>query len=138
MITSSQYIMAKSLVDARRPREAIAVARSAIAAARANEDAAGALAVVHVAAGACAFVERHEVGARLMGAVDELGRRYDYDIAAAEGDDARRLREAVAQGLTPGEFEHEYRNGRRLGWDEVSALIERLPQTAPLPAEATA
>ena len=40
---------------------AIAIARSAIAGARASEDAAGALAVVHVAAGACAFVERHEI-----------------------------------------------------------------------------
>ena len=137
MITSSQYIMAKVLVDVRRAREAIAVANSAIATARANEDAAGALAVVHVAAGACAYVERHEIGARLFGAVDELGRRYDYDIAAAEGDDARRMREGVAQGLTTAEYEHEYRNGRRLGWDEVSALIDRLPQTAAKTATAS-
>lgn len=129
MVSSSQYVMAKTLVDARRPREAIAVGRSAITEARASEDAASAVALVHVVAGACAFVERHEAGARLLGAAEEFGVRYDYSTAAAEGADAQRLRDAIAQGITPAEFEREYRNGRRLGWDEVTALIERLPST---------
>lgn len=136
MVTSSQYVLAKALVDARRPREAIAVAGPAITEARTNEDAAGALALVHIVAGACAYVERHEVGVRLLGAADELGRRYDYSTAAAEGADAQRLRDALAQGLTPAEFDHQYRIGRRLSWDDIAALIDRLPRTVRQMAEA--
>jgi predicted ATPase/DNA-binding SARP family transcriptional activator len=129
MVTSSRYVMAKVLVDARRAAEAIAVAGHGAEWARRNEDAAAALALVHVVAGACAYVERHEIGARLLGAVDEIGLRYDYSTAAAEGADADRLRTAIAAGLAPGEFEREYRNGRRLGWDDVAQLIDRLPRT---------
>lgn len=128
MVTSSRYVMAKALIDARRPKDAITVAGNAVEWARQNEDAAAALALVHVVAGACAYVERHELGARLLGAVDEIGLRYDYSTAAAEGEDADRLRKAIAAGLAPGEFEREYRNGRRLGWDDVAQLIDRLPR----------
>jgi predicted ATPase/DNA-binding SARP family transcriptional activator len=129
MVTSARYVMAKTLVDARRSRDAITVAWNGAEWARRNEDAAAALALVHVVAGACAYVERHEIGARLMGAVDEIGLRYDYSTAAAEGEDADRLRAAIAAGLGPGEFDREYRNGRRLGWDDVARLIDRLPRT---------
>jgi predicted ATPase/DNA-binding SARP family transcriptional activator len=129
MVTSARYVMAKALVDARRPQDAITVAWNGAEWARRNEDAAAALALVHVVAGACAFVERHEIGARLLGAVDEIGLRYDYSTAAAEGEDADRLRAAIAAGLGPGEFDREYRNGRRLGWDDVTRLIDRLPRT---------
>ncbi|MET0862499.1 MAG: BTAD domain-containing putative transcriptional regulator [Microbacterium sp.] len=129
MVTSARYILAKVLVDARRPKEAIRVAANAAEWARQNEDSAAALALVHAVAGACAYVERHEVGARLLGAVDEIGLRYDYSTAAAEGDEADRLRRTIAAGLPPGEFDREYRNGRRLGWDDVAQLIERLPQS---------
>ncbi|WP_344740182.1 BTAD domain-containing putative transcriptional regulator [Microbacterium awajiense] len=128
MITSSIYVMAKTLVDARRPREAIGLAASGVAGARALEPA-GALAVVHAIAGACAYVERHDVGARLLGAVDEIGIGYDYSTATAEGEDAARLRRAIAAGLAPGEFEREYRTGRRWGWDDVMTAIAHLPQT---------
>jgi predicted ATPase/DNA-binding SARP family transcriptional activator len=128
METSSHYVMAKTLVDARRPRDAIRVGRSAVETALANEEPAGALAVVHVIAGATAYVERHEVGARLLGAVDEIGARYDYSTAAAEGEDAERLRRAIAAGLLPGEFDREYAHGRRWGWDDVLHTISRLPQ----------
>jgi tetratricopeptide (TPR) repeat protein len=128
MVTSARYIMAKTLVDARRSRDAITVAWNGAEWARRHEDAAAALALVHVVAGACAFVERHEIGARLLGAVDEIGLRYDYSTAAAEGEDADRLRTAIAAGLGPGEFDREYRNGRRLGWDDVAQLIDRLPR----------
>jgi predicted ATPase/DNA-binding SARP family transcriptional activator len=128
MVTSARYVMTKTLLDARRPRDAIAVARSAIATARASEDAAGALALLHAVAGACAFVERHEEGARLLGAVDEIGLRYDYSTMIAEGADAVRLRDAIAAGLPPAEFERAYRSGRALGWDEVIPLIDRLPR----------
>ncbi|MET0734822.1 MAG: hypothetical protein ABWY55_04155, partial [Microbacterium sp.] len=128
MVTSSRYVMAKTLVDAHRSREAITVAWSGAEWARRNEDAAAALALVHIVAGACAYVERHEIGARLLGAVDEIGLRYDYSTAAAEGEEADRLRAAIAAGLAPGEFDREYRNGRRLRWDDVAQLIDRLPR----------
>lgn len=129
MVTSARYVLAKALVDARRPREAIAVARETSAWARANEDAAGGLALLHIAAGACAFVERHDIGARLFGAVDALGARYGYSTEVAEGQDAQRLRESVAAGLTPADFDREYRNGRTLSWDDVMQLVDRLPRT---------
>lgn len=128
MVTSSRYVMAKTLVDARRGREAIAVAWKGAEWARGNEDAAGALAMVHVVAAACALVERHEIGARLLGAVDTIGLRYSYSTEQAEGEDALRLRKAIAAGLGPGEFDREYSNGRRLRWDDVAQLIDRLPK----------
>lgn len=127
MVTSARYVMAKTLVDAHRSRDAITVGWNGAEWARRNEDAAAALALVHVVAGACAYVEKHEIGARLLGAVDEIGLRYDYSTAAAEGEDADRLRAAIAAGLGPGEFDREYRNGRRLGWGDVAQLIDRLP-----------
>jgi predicted ATPase/DNA-binding SARP family transcriptional activator len=129
MTTSSLYVMAKTLLDARRPKDAIRVASSAVQSALANEEPAGALAVAHVIAGACAYVERHEIGARLLGAVDGIGVGYDYSTAAAEGEDAERLRRAIAGGLRPGEFDREYANGSRWGWDEVTVAIARLPKS---------
>ncbi len=129
MTTSSLYVMAKTLLDARRPKDAIRVASSAVDGALANEEPAGALAVVHVIAGACAFVERHEIGARLLGAVDGIGVGYDYSTAAAEGEDAERLRRAIAAGLRPGEFDREYANGSRWGWDDVIQAVARLPRS---------
>lgn len=131
MITSSQYVQAKVLLDARRPREAIAVVRNAVDRALGAQDPAGALALVHVAAGASAFVERHEIGARLLGAIDEIGLRYDYSTAAAEGVEASRLRDAISAAMTGPDFEREYRAGRRLDWSGISRLLERLPQPMP-------
>lgn len=128
MITTSKYVAAKTLVDARRPKEAIDVAVGAVDEARANEDAAGALAVVFVIAGACAFVERHETGARLLGAVEEIGRQYDYSTAVVEGEDAERLRDSLSAGMTPPEFAHQYEQGRRCGWPEVRDMLARLPR----------
>lgn len=135
MVTSSLYVLAKTLLDARRAREAIGLAHVAAIWARDHEDAAAGLALLHVAAGACASVERHEIGARLFGAVDALGVRYGYSTAAAEGDDATRLRQAVASGLPAGEFDREYRGGRDLDWHDVMQLVERLPQTPPADQE---
>lgn len=131
MVTSARYLLAKALVDSRRPREAIGIARETATWARAHEDAAGSLALLHVAAGACAFVERHAVGARLFGAVDALGARYGYSTTAAEGQDATRLRDAVAAGLAAAEFDREYEAGTHLAWDDVMLLVDRLPRTDP-------
>ncbi|MFD1712879.1 AAA family ATPase [Amnibacterium flavum] len=131
MVTSARYVLAKTLVDARRPREAISLASDSIEWARSHEDSAAGLALLHIIAGACAFVERHEIGARLFGAVDALGVRYGYSTASAEGDEAHRLRRAVAAALSVEDFDREYRNGRDLGWDDVMQLVGRLPQSTP-------
>lgn len=130
MITSSQYVLAKTLLDARRPREAIGIVRSAVDRALGAQDPAGALALIHVGAGASAFVERHEIGARLLGAIDEIGLRYDYSTAEAEGAEAKRLRDAIAAAMTGPDFEREYQAGRRLDWLGVTLLLGRLPHTA--------
>ena len=130
MITSSQYVLAKTLLDARRPREAIGIVRNAVDRALSGQDPAGALALMHVGAGASAYVERHEIGARLLGAIDEIGLRYDYSTAAAEGAEARRLRDTIAAAMTSSDFEREYQAGRRLDWNGATGLLRRLPQTA--------
>ncbi|MEW1834223.1 BTAD domain-containing putative transcriptional regulator [Microbacterium sp. NPDC079995] len=131
MVTSASYVMVKTLIDARRPRDAVAVGRTAVLTARADEDAAGALAVLHALAAAAAAVERHEEGAMLLGAVDELGLRYDYSTMTAEGEDAARLRAVVSAGLRADEFTRAVTAGRRMDWDAVVAIIDRLPGVGP-------
>ncbi|BDI22584.1 BTAD domain-containing putative transcriptional regulator [Herbiconiux sp. L3-i23] len=128
IVASSLYVTGKVLVDARRPRRAIAVLRSGFDGCIGSDQQTSALALLHVIAGACAFVERHEEGAALFGAIDRMGVRHDYNPVIAEGDDAKKRRDAVAAGLTGEEFDRAYRSGGRMGVNEVRAVIAALPQ----------
>ncbi|WP_210481696.1 BTAD domain-containing putative transcriptional regulator [Naasia sp. SYSU D00948] len=128
MMCSASYIAGKVLTDQRRGREAIAELRRASLQALAAEDHASTLAGFHQIAGACALVERHEEGARILGAVDRIGVRYNYNPVVAEGEETRRLREHVAQGLTASEFERAYADGAALEIPDLFELVDALPQ----------
>ncbi|MGX5682311.1 BTAD domain-containing putative transcriptional regulator [Schumannella luteola] len=130
MTASALYVTGKTLVDARRPRDAIALLRSGFSRVLADEDPTSALALAHAAAGACAFVERHEEGAQLIGAVDAIGERYNYSPLVAEGEDAQRLRDAIAIGLLPADFERAVATGRRFDMADIVALLDRLPRSS--------
>ena len=127
MIASAVYVTGKVLVDARRPREAIGVLSSGIRRLLINEHHTSVLALMHVAAGASAFVERHEEGAQLFGAIDKLGERFDWNPVVNEGADAQERRDAVAVGISADEFDRAYRAGQRLEFDGAVRIVEGLP-----------
>ncbi|WP_210505277.1 BTAD domain-containing putative transcriptional regulator [Naasia sp. SYSU D00057] len=128
MMCSARYIAGKVLTDQLRGREAIAELRHASLQAIAAEDHASTLAGMHQIAGACALVERHEEGARIFGAVDRIGSRYNYNPVIAEGEEARRLRDRVAQGLTDAEYARAYADGAALELPDLFDLVDTLPQ----------
>ncbi|QJU53171.1 BTAD domain-containing putative transcriptional regulator [Herbiconiux sp. KACC 21604] len=125
--SSAAYVAGKVLVETKRPREAVTVLRGGAAASFAADDATSGLALLHTLAGACALVERHEEGAQLLGAVDQLGERYSYNPVTAEGEDAQVHRDLVAVGLTPEEFARAVAAGRRLTVRETLRLTSALP-----------
>lgn len=125
--TSATYVTGKVLIDVRRAREAIATLRSGAVQALVAEDPTSSLALLHALAGATASVERHEVGATVIGAVDRLGERYSYNPLVAEGADAQVYRDRVAAGLTAAEFAEAYERGRTLSFGEVLELVRGLP-----------
>jgi hypothetical protein len=90
--------------------------------AAAGGDIPGALALLHLAGGASAFVERHADGATVFGAVDAIGRRYSYNPVVAEGADAQVHRDRVASGLLPRDFEAAYQRGTGLSLGELLNL----------------
>ncbi|PJJ72916.1 putative ATPase [Diaminobutyricimonas aerilata] len=121
------YMTAKVLLDLRRGRDAIAVLKPGLASALATDDPTSALIMLHAIAASTAYIERHEVGARLLGMIDATGTRYGYDTASSEGPDAEDQRRRVREGLTDAAFERAYRAGRTLGFAEARELVESLP-----------
>jgi predicted ATPase/DNA-binding SARP family transcriptional activator len=128
MMASSGYVAGKVLTDQRRGREAIAELRRAALQAHAAEDYPSTVAALHQIGGACSIVERHEEGARIFGAVDRIGARYGYNPVVAEGEETRLLRERVAAGLTPAEFDRAYAEGATLEFPDLFDLVDSLPQ----------
>jgi predicted ATPase/DNA-binding SARP family transcriptional activator len=122
IVTSSEYVTGKVLIDVRRPKDALAVLAPGAARALAGGDPTSALALLHLCGGAFALIERHRDGARLFGAVDALGRRFSYNPVTAEGADAQAHRDAVAAGLTRADYEAAYAEGTALGYAEALSL----------------
>ena len=82
------------------------------------------LAGFHQLAGILALLERHREAARIFGAVDRLGVRFGYNPVVAEGEEAQRHRDRVAQAIPPDEFEREYRRGGSLDFDDLFDLLQ--------------
>ncbi len=106
----------------RRAREAVELLVPGARRLYLDEDAMSSLAFMHLAAGACALIERHQVGATIFGAVDKLGERFGYSPVRVEGQDAQVHRDRVAQGLTEEEWDAAYRKGTRLDFEGLFAL----------------
>ena len=82
------------------------------------------LAGFHQLAGAFALLERRREAARIFGAVDRLGVRYSYNPVVAEGEEARKHRDRVAQALPADDFDREYARGAELGFEDLFDLLE--------------
>ena len=123
---SARYVAGKVLIDVRRAREAVEVLVPGARRLYLDEDAMSSLAFMHLAAGACALLERHRVGATIFGAVDKLGERFGYSPVRVEGQDAQVHRDRVAQGLTTEEWDAAYREGARLDFEGLFALGAKL------------
>jgi predicted ATPase/DNA-binding SARP family transcriptional activator len=121
--TSSEYVTGKILIEVNRGREALPFALRAAKAAVQGDPTSG-LALLHLVGGASAFVERHADGAAMFGAIDALGRRYGYHPVAVEGADAQGLRDRVAAGLGPGQYDAAYERGAELSFAGLLALAE--------------
>jgi hypothetical protein len=90
--------------------------------AAAGGDIPGTLALLHLAGGASACVERHADGATVFGAVDTIGRHYSYNPVLAEGADAQVHRDRVASGLLPCDYDAAYQRGAGLSLSELITL----------------
>jgi predicted ATPase/DNA-binding SARP family transcriptional activator len=119
---SARYVAGKVLIDVRRAREAVELLVPAARRLYLDEDAMSSLAFMHLVAGACALLERHRVGATILGAVDKLGERFGYSPVRVEGQDAQLHRDRVAQGLTAEEWDAAYRAGAQLDFEGLFAL----------------
>ncbi|HWR85706.1 MAG TPA: BTAD domain-containing putative transcriptional regulator [Rhodoglobus sp.] len=125
--TSATYIVGKVLIDVRRGREAVGILRNGAVQALVAEDPTSALALLHALAAATSAVERHAVGATVLGAVDRIGERYSYNPLTAEGAEAQGYRDRVRAGLSEEAFERAYAHGRTLSFGEVLELVRGLP-----------
>jgi hypothetical protein len=77
------------------------------------------LIAVSVAAGAAAGVGEDAAGARIIGAVDEIGARYGFDPRANEPADFDRYRRRVREGLTADGWRDAYAQGTGMTLAEV-------------------
>jgi len=128
-LSSSEYVAGKILIEVRRSREAIPLLVRGAQTAAIGGDIPGALALLHLAGGASAFVERHADGAAVFGAVDTIGRRYSYNPVVAEGADAQVHRDRVASGLLPRDYSAAYERGTELSLGELISLSSGLTRS---------
>jgi predicted ATPase/DNA-binding SARP family transcriptional activator len=81
---------------------------------------------LHTTAAIAARLERHAGGAELLGAVDALGERLQYDPVKMDPVDGQQHRDLVREALTAAEFDAAYEAGRSHGVAQAMALAERL------------
>ena len=120
--STAYYISGKIMIDLRKGKEAVTLASRGIRLAQRGPSATSPLSNLTIAAASTAFYERHRDGARLFGAIDQVGRGFGFDIVDVDGDDAHRLRSLVRQGLTTAEWDELYTEGRRLPYARAIEL----------------
>ena len=79
-----------------------------------------------VVAGAAAALGEDATGARIIGAVDAIGRRYGFDPRANEPADFELYLHRVREGLTPAEWRSAYAHGLQCEVDELVELAASL------------
>lgn len=125
-IDALSQVLAGVLIDARRGREALRVSTAAAETALRMDEPTSALALLHTAAGAAALLDRNVEGARLLGAVRELGARHGYDPVTAEPFDAGPIRTRIRQAMRPEEWDEAIAAGRGLDLEQAVALARSL------------
>ena len=132
---SARYIAAKTHLDRRQGAPALAAVAQALPSTLELGIHTSTLALLHVAAGAVAALDRHAEAAMLLGAVDAWGDRLGYHPARMDPLDGERHRALVREGLAPDELAEATGRGRALALGEavarVTALAAALPAAAP-------
>lgn len=135
---SARYIAAKVHIDLRQGAPALVLVAQTLPSTLDLGILTSTLALLHVASGAAALVERHAEGATLLGAVDTWGERIGYHPSKMDPVDAAAHRALVRAGLETAEYEAAWRRGRGLTLAEAServlALAERAGRRTPVRA----
>lgn len=109
---SARYIAAKTYLDRRQGAPALAAVAHALPSTLELGIQTSTLALLHVAAGALAALDRHEQAAELLGTVDVCGDRVGYHPARMDPLDGERHRAMVREGLDAEELARATRRGR--------------------------
>lgn len=119
-------VAAKVQLDLRQGPAAMATLLPAVRRSAAGGDPVSLLIAVSVAAGAAAALGADATGARIIGAVDAIGRRYGFDPRANEPADFELYRRRVREGLTAEEWRRAYASGLLCEMDELVEMAETL------------
>lgn len=119
-------VAAKVQLDLRQGPAAMAMLLPAVRRSAAGGDPVSLLIAVSVAAGAAAALGADATGARIIGAVDAIGRRYGFDPRANEPADFELYRRRVREGLTAEEWRRAYASGLLCEMDELVEMAETL------------
>ncbi|MDQ0728444.1 hypothetical protein [Microbacterium sp. W4I20] len=115
-------VAAKVHLDLRQGSAAIAALVPAVRRSAEAGDPVSLLIAASVAAGAAAALGDDATGARIIGAVDAIGRRYGFDPRANEPADFELYLHRVREGLTPAEWRDAYAQGLRCDVEELVEL----------------
>lgn len=119
-------VTAKVHLDRREGVLAVSALIPVVRRSAADGDPVSLLIAASVAAGAAATLGDDATGARIIGAVDAIGRRYGFDPRANEPGDFELYLHRVRQGLTSAEWRAAYALGLRCDVDELVELTESL------------
>ncbi|QNO37890.1 hypothetical protein H4J02_02275 [Protaetiibacter sp. SSC-01] len=123
--TLTTHLIAKVLIGAGRAQEAIDLLAPVIRRTWETGRPTHTIAGVFLVAAACASLERHAEGARLLAATDANARRYSWDPDANDPDGNRVHRERLRSALTTSRWEAARASGAALGLgDAVAACVE--------------
>ncbi|HWS52184.1 MAG TPA: NB-ARC domain-containing protein [Microbacterium sp.] len=121
-------VAAKVHLDLRQGAAAVAALLPVVRRSATAGDPVSLLIATSVAAGAAAALGDDGTGARIIGAVDAIGRRYGFDPRANEPADFELYLRRVRQGLTSSEWRSAYAFGLQCDVDELVQLTRSLAE----------
>ena len=130
---SARYIAAKIHLDQRQGAPALQAVARTLPSTLELGIYTSTLALLHVAAGAVAALDRHAEAATLLGAVDAWGDRLAYHPVRMDPVDGERHRALVREGLTAEELAEAMGQGRTLSLAEAVDRVVRLAASLPGP-----
>jgi predicted ATPase/DNA-binding SARP family transcriptional activator len=119
-------VVAKVHLDLRQGAPAVAALAPVVRRSAEDGDPVSLLIAASVAAGAAAALGEDAAGARIIGAVDAIGRRYGFDPRANEPADFELYLRRVREGLTPAEWRSAYAHGLQCEVEELVDLVSSL------------
>lgn len=126
VVLMAPVVAAKVHLDLRQGRPALAALHPVVRRSSETGDPVSLLIAASVAAGAAAALGDDATGARIVGAVDAIGRRYGFDPRANEPADFELYLRRVREGLTATEWRGAYALGLACEVDELVELTASL------------